>query len=187
MAAFQHLAKHPVGVVAAFVGAFRIFVIHPCVDDHLAWGVVAEEQSVLLEELGPEPVLVIVTERPTLAVLRSRRILRDDIERQFGDRGQPLAGVLFYVPGRVLLLQGLDLPRQRFDLRQEQWMGEDRPAMNDQGLRLPCAHSSSSDKAASRSTSAPPTSTWRRWTRPASTACSRSGWRAMSAARKPRN
>lgn len=53
-------------------------------------------QSVLLEELSPEPVLVIVTWRPTLAVLRSRRILRDDIERQFGDCGQPLNGVLFY-------------------------------------------------------------------------------------------
>jgi putative addiction module killer protein len=38
--------------------------------------------------------------------------------------------------GRVLLLQGLDLPRQRFNLRQEQWMGEDRLAMNDQGLGL---------------------------------------------------
>ena len=76
---------------------------------------------------------------------------------------------------------------QRFDLRQQQWMGEDRPAMNDQGFRLPCAHSSSSDRAASRSTSTPPTSDRRRWTRPASTACSRSGWRVMSAARKPRN
>ena len=60
MPAFQHLAKHPVGVVAAFVGAFGVFVIHPGVDDHLARGVVAEEQLVVLEELGPEPVLVIV-------------------------------------------------------------------------------------------------------------------------------
>ena len=88
MPAFQHLAKHPVGVVAAFVGAFGVFVIHPSVDNHLARGVVPEEQSVLLEELGPEPVLVIVTSRPTLAVLRSRRIVRDYIERQFGDRSQ---------------------------------------------------------------------------------------------------
>jgi len=183
-----HHAQRP-GVVehTQQQGALGVFVIHPGVDDHLARGVVAEEQSVLLEELGPEPVLVIVTERPTLAVLRSRRILRDDIERQLGDRGQPLAGVLFYVPGRVLLLQGLDLPHQRFNLRQEQWMGEDRPAMNDQGLGPPHAHSSSSNRAASRSTSTPPTSDWMRWTRPASTACSRSGWRVMSAARKPRN
>ena len=74
-------------------------------------------------------MLVIVTERPTLAVFRSRRILRDDIERQPGNRDLPFSGILFYVPGQVLLLQDLDLPRQRFDLRQEQWMGEDRPAM----------------------------------------------------------
>ena len=86
--AFQHLAKHRVGVVAAFVGAFGVFVIHSGADNHLARGVVPEEQSVLLEELGPEPVLVIVTSRPTLAVLRSRRIVRDYIERQFGDRSQ---------------------------------------------------------------------------------------------------
>jgi hypothetical protein len=77
---------HSVGVVAAFVGALGIFMTHPDVDDQSAPGVIAEEQAVLLEELGSEPVLVIVTERPTLAVLRSRRILRDDIERQFGDR-----------------------------------------------------------------------------------------------------
>jgi len=49
-------------------------------------------------------VLVIVTERSALAVLLTRRILLDDIERQSGDRGQPFAGVLFYIPGRVLLL-----------------------------------------------------------------------------------
>lgn len=85
----------------------------------LQTGVVAEEESVLLKELGPKPVLVIVAERPALAVFRSRRILRDDIERQLDDRGQSLTGVLFYVSSRVLLLQGLDLPRQRFDLCQE--------------------------------------------------------------------
>ncbi|MDD5375585.1 heme-binding beta-barrel domain-containing protein, partial [Acidithiobacillus sp.] len=42
------------------------------------------------------PVLVIVTERPTLAVLRSRRILRDDIERsRLSDRevGQLLSNL----------------------------------------------------------------------------------------------
>lgn len=88
MPAFQHLAKHPVGVVAASVGAFGIFVIHPSVADHLARGVVVEDQSVRLEELGPEPVLVIVTLRPTLAVRRSRRIVRYYIERQSGDRSQ---------------------------------------------------------------------------------------------------
>lgn len=40
---FQHLAEHPVGVVAAFVGALGVFVIHPGVDDHFARGVVAEK------------------------------------------------------------------------------------------------------------------------------------------------
>jgi len=36
---FQHLAEHPVGVVAAYVCALGIFVIHPGVDDHFARGV----------------------------------------------------------------------------------------------------------------------------------------------------
>jgi len=88
MPAFLNLANDPAGVVTAFVGSLGVFVIHPGVDDHLAWGVAAKEQAVPLEEPGPEPVFVIVAERASLAVLRPRRILRDDIERQPGDRGQ---------------------------------------------------------------------------------------------------
>lgn len=48
--------------------------------------------------------------------------------------------------------------RQRFNLCEEQRVGKDRPAMNDQGQGLACAHSSSAERAASRSTSMPPTS-----------------------------
>src|SRR3546814_19865 len=186
MPAVQHFAEHAVGVIAALVSALAILVVDPRVHDHLAGRVVAEEQPVLLEKLRAEPMLVVAAKRPTLAVLRSRRVLRDDIERQPGDRSQSLAGVLFHVPDRILLLQGLDLPYQRFNLCQEQRMGEDRPAVNDQGLGLARDHSLSAESAASRSISTSPTRDRSRWARPASTDCRRSGWRVMSWARKPR-
>ncbi len=110
MAAFQHLAEYPVGVVAALVGALGVLIIDPSEHDHFAGRVVAEEQSVLLEELRPEPVLVIVAERAALPVFRSSRILRDDIEGQLRDRRQLLAGVFLHVPDGVFLFKGLDLP-----------------------------------------------------------------------------
>ena len=43
MPAVQHLARHPVGVIAIFVGALGVVVIYPSEDDQLARGVVAEE------------------------------------------------------------------------------------------------------------------------------------------------
>src|SRR3546814_19688857 len=98
--------------------------------------------------------------------------------RPFSRRIQSLAGVLFHVPDRILWLQGLDLPYQRFNLCQEQRMGEDRPAVNDQGLGLARDHSLSAESAASRSISTSPTRDRSRWARPASTDCRRSGWRS---------
>ena len=50
----------------------------------------------LTKELGTEPVLVIVAKGAALAVLRSGRILWDDVERQFRDGYQSLAGVLLH-------------------------------------------------------------------------------------------
>src|SRR5690606_28827430 len=93
MAAFPHLAEHPVGVVAALVGTLGALVIDPREHDHFAGRVVAEEQPVLLEELRPEPVLMIITKGAALTILRPRRILRDDVEGQLRDGRQSLAGV----------------------------------------------------------------------------------------------
>lgn len=76
MTSFQHLAEHPAGVVAALVGAFGVAVVDPGEHDHLAWRVVAKEQSALLKEFGAKPVLVLFTERTALPVLRSCRVLR---------------------------------------------------------------------------------------------------------------
>src|SRR4051812_38256834 len=53
MAFLQHLAEHPIGVVGAFISTLRVVVIHPGVHDYFAVGVIAEEQPILLEELGP--------------------------------------------------------------------------------------------------------------------------------------
>lgn len=85
MAAFQHLAEHPIGVVAAAIGALAGLVMDPGEHDQLARCVIAEEEPVLLEELRPEPVLVIVAQRGALAVLRAGRVLRDDVEGQLDD------------------------------------------------------------------------------------------------------
>ena len=103
-------------------------------------------------------MLVIVAKGAALAVFGPRGILRDDVERQLSDRGQPLAGVLLHVPDRILVLERIDLPGQCFKLREEQWMSENRPAMNDQRRGLARAHSSSADREASRSTSTSPVS-----------------------------
>src|SRR5690606_4136277 len=111
-----------------------------------------------------EPMLMIIAEGAALAILRPRRILRDDVEGQLRDGRQSLAGVFLHIPEPVLLLQGLDLLRQCLNLREEQRVGEDRPSMNDQGRRLASDHSSSADRAASRSTSTPPIRDCRRWT-----------------------
>jgi len=84
-AALKHLAEYPIGVVAAALGALAGLVIDPGEHDQLARCVVAEEEPVLLEEFRPQPVLVIVAQRGAMAVLRSGRVLRNDVEGQLDD------------------------------------------------------------------------------------------------------
>ena len=86
MTAGEHPAKHQVCIVPTFIGTFRVLIIHPGQHDHFAGRVVAKKQAVLLEKLGPEPVLVVVAERDAFSLLRSRHVLRFDIECQFDDR-----------------------------------------------------------------------------------------------------
>ena len=64
------------------------------------------------------------------------------------DGRQPFAGVLFFAAMRVFLLQNLDLLRQQFNLCKEQRVGENRPAVDEQGCWLAAAHSASADKEA---------------------------------------
>jgi hypothetical protein len=71
--------------------------------------VVSKKQAVLLEKLGSEPVLVVITERVALSVLLPRRVLRDDIKGQFDDRRQPLVGVLLYISDGIFFFKHLDL------------------------------------------------------------------------------
>lgn len=59
-AIFQHLAEHLIGVVTAFVSAPGVLIVDPREYDYLAKCVVAKEQTILLKEFRPEPVLVIV-------------------------------------------------------------------------------------------------------------------------------
>jgi hypothetical protein len=103
-------------------------------------------------------VLAIFAKGVALPVFGPRWILRNHLERQLGDCCQSLAGVFFCVSGGVFLLECLDLPRQRFKLRKEQRVSENCLPVDDQVRRFATGHSSSAGKAASRSTSTPPTS-----------------------------
>src|SRR5438105_15525177 len=85
--------------------ALRIFVVDPGVNDDAALAVIAKEQPILLEELRPEPVLVLIAERCALSILGARRVLRYDLEGELYDGGQPLGGVLSGVPLRILRAQ----------------------------------------------------------------------------------
>ena len=145
MAALQHAAEHPVGIVAAVVGTFAVFVIDPGQDDGFARRVVAEEQAVLLKEFGAEPVFVFVTERAPLAVFWPRGVLRDGVKGQFDDGRQPFGGVLFDVARWVFLLEHRHLVGQGIQLRQEQRVGKYRPAVNDQGPGQARAHEALDD------------------------------------------
>ncbi|VVE50720.1 hypothetical protein PCE31106_04645 [Pandoraea cepalis] len=119
MTTLQHFAEHPAGIVNALIGALGVLVVDPSEHDHLARCVVAEEELVLLKELGPEPVLVVAAEGVALPAFRPWRVFRDDVERQLCYRSQSLASVLLYVPDWVLLLEGLDLPGKSIKLSQE--------------------------------------------------------------------
>ena len=93
----EHLAEDTISIIAALIGSLGVFIIHPRQHYHLAWFVVTEEQPILLEELGPEPVLVASTQCAALPILRFAWILRNDVESQAGDCSQALAGIFLLV------------------------------------------------------------------------------------------
>ena len=133
----------------ALVGALAAFVVDPDIDDGLAGGVEAEEQPVLLEELGAEPVFVAVAEGVALAVFGAGGVLRDDLKRELPDGGEAFGGVLLQVSLGVFALEFGDLGCERVELLGEQGVGKQRPAVDDDGRR---GHSSSAESGASRST-----------------------------------
>ena len=100
--ALKHTAERAIGVGSALIRALRIFVSDPGVNDDAALAVIAKEQPILLEELRPEPVLVLIGERCALSILGVGRVLRYDLEGELYDGGQPLGGVLGGVPLRIL-------------------------------------------------------------------------------------
>ena len=109
MAALQHFPEYSIGIIVALVGALGVFVVNPCKDDHLAWSVIAKEESVLLKKLGTKPMPVAFTNGIALSVFRSSRILRNNFKREFRYRCQTLAGIFFRIPDRIFLLKCLDL------------------------------------------------------------------------------
>lgn len=77
---------------------------------------VAKEKPILLEEFCAQPVCVSVTERRTLPILRSRRLLRDHIESQLGNGREAFDGVLLLVSGGILGSVLLDLCDELIEL-----------------------------------------------------------------------
>jgi hypothetical protein len=59
-----------------------LIVINPTKDDDAGFSVVAKEEPILLEKLGPEPIFVFGAEGITLAIFRPLWILRDDIKKR---------------------------------------------------------------------------------------------------------
>ena len=116
MAGFEHFAKYPICVFAAFVSSFGVFTIYPSEHDHLAGSVVAKKQSVLLKKLCKEPALVFVAESVSLSIFCPCRVLRDDIESELGDRRQSLAGGFLRISNGVFLPEGIYLLSKSFNL-----------------------------------------------------------------------
>jgi len=131
MAAGQHLSEHLVSVCIALIGALGVLVVDPAQHDYLAGRVEPEEQPVLLEEFGPEPVLVFVAKRVALPVFGPCRVLGDRIERQVDDGREPLGGILFCIALRVFCAQAGYLLEQFLVLVKKKRMRKDRPAMDD--------------------------------------------------------
>src|SRR5947208_15666990 len=98
--ALKHTAERAIGVGIALMHALRIFVVDPGVNDDAALAVIAKEQPILLEELRPEPVLVLIAERCALSILSARTVLRDALEGEHYHGGQPRSGVLSRLPLR---------------------------------------------------------------------------------------
>lgn len=74
-------------------------------NNQLGRRVIPEEQVLLLEEFGTEPVLVIILATIVLAVVRPRRILRDYLERELGNCDKTLSGILLGIrPAESALL-----------------------------------------------------------------------------------
>ena len=105
MFALKHFAKHSIGVIAALVGSLRVIVVHPRIDDHLACGVIAEEQAILLKKFSTKPVLVFFAQGIALPVLDPAGVLRNDFKRQLSNGGEALGCVFLDVADRVLLLE----------------------------------------------------------------------------------
>jgi hypothetical protein len=55
LAAFQHAAKYPIRIIAAFIGVPGILIIHPGKKQPLARRMEAREQPVLLKKRGAPP------------------------------------------------------------------------------------------------------------------------------------
>lgn len=97
VAVVQHLRESRISVRPARVGPQTLLIIYPSEYDYLRCAVEPEEQTVLLEEFRPEPVLPIATERFALSKLQGSRIGRDHFRYQLEYRGEPFRAV-FLLP-----------------------------------------------------------------------------------------
>ena len=130
----DHTVENTISICAASIGTLGIVIVDPGVDDDLTLLVITEKQPVLLEELGAEPVLMLITQSGTLSKIRSGRVPGDDIKRQSGNGGQLFGGVLLDVPFRVFPAQALYFLQEIFQLLEKERVSENGPAIDDQGI-----------------------------------------------------
>ena len=76
LAAFQHAAKYPIRIIAAFIGMPGILIIHPGKNQQLARRMEAKELPVLLKKLGAPPMLVLIAKRAASPIFCAGRVLR---------------------------------------------------------------------------------------------------------------
>lgn len=136
----EHAAENGVGVGLLAVCTKGVLVVDPGEDDDLGAGAVAEEQpEALAAELGPEPVLAAVTERPALTIVRTGRVLRDGCEHQPVQGGEQFGVGRAAIALRIFLARLLDRSRQLFELIEKQRVGVESPAIDLHALEIDVA------------------------------------------------
>jgi hypothetical protein len=156
IAAGEHRGKDRVSISSRTVSAQRLAVIDPCVDDDPRRQIITEKQpEPPVGKLFAEPVFSPLSERGALPVARQRRILGNSLQRDLDNVGEDFCIGAGFVPFRIFRAFSLDAAGETLELRQEKWMGIDRPSVDGERLAQSATSSSMVD---CRSTATPSTS-----------------------------
>ncbi len=122
--AIEHFSEDAIPIILAVTGSERIVVVQPRVHDDPGARVKTKKQSVLPEELCPEPVPVLRARSRSLPILCPARILRDNLERKVRNSREPFCCIFVYVADRIFPTQLFNLFAQLCQLFVEERMQE---------------------------------------------------------------